>query len=112
MSYALLMKELDGRKISRAALAEIRILAVRRGESSESPEVVVKAPGFTRTFIYKWLANYREDGIDALRGRKAPGKIPKLNGNQIMKFTDLSSALTHCNSNLSLPFGRVEWFGN
>jgi len=80
------MKKLDGRKISRAALAEIRIRAVKRVEAGESPEVVIKALGFTRTLIYEWLANYREGGIDALRSRKAPGKTPKLNGNQMMKI--------------------------
>ena len=80
------MKELDGRKLDRKALEEIRIRAVKRVEAGESPEVVIKALGFTRGRIYEWLAKYREGGIDALRRRKAPGKQPKLSGKQLQKL--------------------------
>lgn len=83
------MNELDGRKIGRKALEEIRIRAVKRVEAGESPEVVIKALGFTRTLIYEWLAKYREGGIDALRRRKAPGKPPKLNGKQLKNIYKL-----------------------
>jgi len=76
----------DGRKINRKALEAIRIRAVQRVEAGESPEVVIKALGFTRTVIYGWLAKYREGGIDALCSRKAPGKHPKLNGQQLQKI--------------------------
>lgn len=57
------MNELDGRKINRKELEEIRIRAVKRVEAGESPEVVIKALGFTRARIYEWLAKYREGGI-------------------------------------------------
>ena len=80
------MKEYDGRKIDRKALEAIRIQAVKRVEAGESPEVVIKVLGFTRSLIYEWLAKYREGGIDALRRRKAPGKTPKLRGNQLQKI--------------------------
>lgn len=80
------MNNSDGRKIDRKALEAIRIRAVKRVEAGESPEVVIKALGFTRTLIYEWLAKYREGGVDALRSRKAPGKTPKLNGKQIKKI--------------------------
>lgn len=43
------MSELDGRKFDRKALGAIRIRAVKRVEADESPEVVIKALGFTRT---------------------------------------------------------------
>lgn len=79
------MNELDGRKINRKALEEIRIRAVKRVEAGESPEVVIKALGITRPRIYEWIAKYREGGIEALRSRKAPGKTPKLSGNQLKK---------------------------
>jgi transposase len=79
------MNELDGRKINRKALEEIRIRAVKRVEDGESPETVIKALGLTRPRIYEWLAKYREGGIEALRSRKAPGKPPKLTGKQIKK---------------------------
>jgi hypothetical protein len=46
------MKEMDGRKLSHAALEEIRIRAVKRVEAGESPEVVIDALGFHRSAIY------------------------------------------------------------
>jgi transposase len=83
------MKELDGRKIGRKTLEEIRIRAVRRVEAGESPEVVIKALGFSRARIYEWLAKYREGGIAALRSKKAPGKKPKLSGQQLQRIYTL-----------------------
>jgi transposase len=80
------MNEFDGRKLDRKALEAIRIRAVKRVEEGESPEVVVKALGFTRTQIYEWLAKYREGGVNALRSRKAPGKTPKLSGKELQKI--------------------------
>lgn len=82
MCYIASMNEFDGRKIVRKALEEIRIRAVKRVESGESPEVVIKALGLTRPRIYEWLAKYREGGIEALRRRKAP----KLSGQQLQKL--------------------------
>jgi transposase len=79
------MKDSDGRKIDRKALEAIRIRAVQRVETGESPEVVIKALGFTRSLIYEWIAKYREGGLEALKSRKAPGKSPKLNGSQLQK---------------------------
>ena len=83
------MNELDGRKINRKALEEIRIRAVKRVEAGESPEVVIKALGITRPRIYEWIAKYREGGIEALHSRKAPGKTPKLCSNQLEKIYHL-----------------------
>jgi hypothetical protein len=47
------MRDLDGHKMNRKALEEIRIRAVKRVEAGESPEVVIKALGFTRPRIYE-----------------------------------------------------------
>lgn len=69
--------------MNRKALEDIRIQAVRQVEAGESPEMVIKALGFTRGRIYEWLALYREGGLDALRARKAPGQEPKLKGPQL-----------------------------
>ena len=80
------METEDGRKIDRKALEAIRIRAVQRVEAGESPEVIIKALGFTRTVIYQWLAKYREGGFDALCSRKAPGKQPKLTGQNLQKL--------------------------
>jgi len=62
--------KLDGRKLSHQAREEIRIRAVKRVESGESPEVVIKALGFHRSAIYQWIAKYREGGFDALKAGK------------------------------------------
>ena len=83
------MEKLDGRKLKRETLEEIRIRAVKRVEAGESPEVVIKALGFHRGQIYEWLALYREGGIDALRRKKAKGKEPKLNARQMKKLYEL-----------------------
>lgn len=80
------MNENDGRKINRKALEEIRIRAVKRVETGESPEVVIKALGFTRPRIYEWLARYREGGVEALRSRKASGRPAKLSGKDLQKI--------------------------
>jgi transposase len=77
------MKELDGRKLNRKTLEELRIRAVKRVEAGESPEVIIKALGLSRPRIYEWIARYREGGIDALKSRTAPGRTPKLSGQQL-----------------------------
>ncbi len=80
------MQKLDGRKLSRNTLEEIRIRAVQRVEDGESPEVIIHALGLHRSRIYEWLALYREGGIEALKSKKAKGKAPKLNGQQLQKL--------------------------
>ncbi|MDT3670923.1 MAG: IS630 family transposase [Aromatoleum sp.] len=74
------MEKRDGRSLSHATLEEMRIRAVQRVEAGESPEVVIKALGFSRARIYEWLALYREGGLDALRAKPVPGAAPKLDG--------------------------------
>lgn len=44
---------LDGRKINRDTLTEIRIRAVMRVEEGESPEEVIATLGFHRSAIYR-----------------------------------------------------------
>lgn len=46
------MDRRDGRTLNRKALEDIRIQAVRQVEAGESPEMVIKALGFTRGRIY------------------------------------------------------------
>lgn len=59
---------------------------MKRVEAGESPEVVIQVLGFTRARIYEWLAKYREGGIDALKRRKAPGRVPKLADKDLSKI--------------------------
>lgn len=77
---------IDGRKMNRDALADIRIKAVQRVEAGESPEEVIELLGFHRSCIYRWIATYREGGVEALKKKLAPGKDPKLDGRDLQKL--------------------------
>lgn len=83
------MEKLDGRKLKRDTLEQIRIRAVMRVEAGESPETIIQALGLHRSRIYEWLSLYREGGIEALKSRKAKGKTPKLNGQQLQKLYNI-----------------------
>lgn len=99
------MNEMDGRKLGHEALAEIRIRAVKRVEAGESPEVVIEALGFHRSVIYRWIALYREGGIEALKGRKAAGPAPKLKGQQLRRLYLIITS----NNPLQLGFEFALW---
>jgi hypothetical protein len=53
------MKRRDGRSLNHKTLGGIRIRAVERVQAGESPEVVIRTLGFTRSCIYSWPARYR-----------------------------------------------------
>jgi len=78
--------DVDGRKLSRYALADIRIKAVQRVEEWESPEEVIDLLGFHRSCIYRLVAQYREGGLEGLKKKSAAGKQPRLNGQQLQKL--------------------------
>jgi transposase len=102
------MEARDGRKISHKALEEIRIRAVLQVEAGESPEIVIKALGFDRTCIYRWIAAYREGGTDALKAKKLDGRPRKLSGKQIRKLYDLIVKNTPFSSVSLMPYGQPE----
>jgi transposase len=77
------MERQDGRSLNHKTLEEIRIRAVQRVQSGESPEVVIKTLGFSRASIYNWLAWYREGGWQALKAKPISGRPGLLNGKQI-----------------------------
>jgi transposase len=76
-------KPMDGRKLKHEVLTELRKRAVARVRSGESPEVVVRAMGFSRACIYNWLAMYRAGGWDALDARKRGGRPRKVKGRML-----------------------------
>lgn len=77
------MEKLDGRKLNSKAMEQLRTRAVQQVQQGESPEVVIKAFGFSRACIYNWLARYRSGGWHALRTGKQSGRPKKLKGKQI-----------------------------
>ena len=77
------MKRLDGRKLKHEILEAMRIRAVLAVERGESPEAVIKSLGMTRGCIYKWIAKYREGGIEALKSKPLTGRPLTLNGQQL-----------------------------
>ncbi len=76
-------KPMDGRRLKHEVLTELRKRAVARVQSGESPELVIRAMGFSRACIYNWLAMYRAGGWNALDARKRGGRPRKLKGNVI-----------------------------
>ena len=72
------MKRRDGRALDHKTLEEMRIRAVERVQAGESPEVVIRALGFTRSCIYAWLARYRAGGWGALKARALKGRPLKI----------------------------------
>jgi transposase len=72
------MAKLDARKLDHATLEQIRIRAVQQVLAGESPEVVIRALGFSTRCIYSWLAMYRAGGWDALKAKRISGRPRKL----------------------------------
>ena len=86
----------DGRKLSREALADIRIKAVQRVEAGESPEDVIGMLGFHRSCIYRWIALYREGGYEALKKKSAAGKDRVVVLNQDSSAASLTKSFANC----------------
>jgi transposase len=82
------MPKNDARKLDHKTLEAIRIRAVEQVLSGESPEVVIKALGFTRACIYNWLAAYRAGGWHALRAKPLKGRPKKITGRQMKWIYD------------------------
>jgi len=77
------MPKKDARKLSHKTLEEIRIRAVERVQAGESPEMIIKTLGFSRSCIYEWLARYRAGGWHALKAVPLKGRPPKITGRQM-----------------------------
>ena len=77
------MTKLDARKLDHGTLEQIRIRAVQRVLAGESPEVVIRALGFSTRCIYSWLAMYRAGGWEALKAKRISGRPRKLAGRDL-----------------------------
>jgi len=73
-------KAFDARKLSHDALETIRISAVQRVKSGESPEELAKGLGINRRTMYRWLSAYHYGGEDALKAKPIPGAPRKVSG--------------------------------
>jgi transposase len=98
-------KEFDGRKLPRDAKAQLRLAAVRRVESGESPEAVAAGMGFNRRAIYRWLEAYHYGGEGALAAKPIPGAPSKLDAKQMAKL----SRIVRTKNPLQLTFPYALW---
>jgi transposase len=77
------MPSRDARELDHKTLEEIRIRAVEQVQAGESPEVVIRALGFSRSCIYAWLAAYRAGGWGALKAQALKGRPMKISAAQM-----------------------------
>lgn len=98
-------KVFDGRKLPREAKAQLRLAAVKRVESGESPEFVAAGMGINRRAIYRWLEAYHYGGEDALKAKPILGAPPKLDAKQMAKL----SRIVQTKNPLQLNFPYALW---
>lgn len=98
-------KVFDGRKLPREAKAQLRLAAVKRVESGESPEAVAAGMGFNRRAIYRWLQAYHYGGEQALQAKPIPGAPSKLDAKQLSKL----SRIVRTKNPLQLHFPYALW---
>jgi transposase len=77
------MRTNDARRLDHATLEAMRERAVRSVHDGESPEVVARIIGISRSTIYNWLAQYRRGGWSALKAKPLFGRPPKLDGKKL-----------------------------
>lgn len=80
-------KTTDARKYSHTTLEEMRLDAVRRVESGESPEAVAQGLSINRRTMYRWLEAYHYGGEDALKAKPIPGAPRKLDAKQMARLS-------------------------
>ena len=98
-------KIFDGRKLPRDSKERLRIVAVRRVMSGESPEAVAQGMGLNRRSIYRWLEAHYYGGEDALKAKPIPGAPPKINARQMNAL----ARIVREKSPLQLKFSYALW---
>jgi transposase len=77
------MRPNDARRLDHATLETMRERAVRGVHDGESPEVVARVIGVSRSTLYGWLAQYRRGGWGALKAKPLFGRPSKLDGRKM-----------------------------
>lgn len=66
----------DGRRIPDEVMSYLRVLAVHAVRArGESPEVIVRLLGLSRSSVYEWLKRFDDGGYESLETRQAPGAV-------------------------------------
>ena len=99
------MQENDARRLDHHTLEALRERAVRKVQEGESPEVVARVLGLSRSTVYGWLAQYRRGGWGALKAKPLFGRPPKLDGRSLSWIFD---AVTQKNP-LQMKFAFALW---
>lgn len=82
-------KIFDARKLPRKAKEQLRIAAVKRVSSGESPEGVASGLGVNRRQIYRWLELFHYGGEEALKSRPILGAPPKLSAKEMARLAKI-----------------------
>lgn len=82
-------KIFDARLLPRKAKEQLRIAAVRRVKTGESPEDVATGIGINRRQIYRWIEAFHYGGEDALKAKPIAGARPKINAKQMKKLANI-----------------------
>jgi transposase len=77
---------IDGRRLSHATSARLRVAAVRRVLAGESPSAVMAEYGLCRTTIYRWMRAAKSGGVKALGARRHPGRAPVLGADAVREL--------------------------
>jgi transposase len=99
------MTQDDARKLDHTTLEALRVRAVQSVQDGESPEIVARTLRVTSRTMYRWLAQYRRGGWNALKAKPLTGRPPKLDGK---KLKWIYNAVTQKNP-LQLRFQFALW---
>jgi transposase len=82
-------KSIDARGYDHKTLEAIRMSAVQRVETGESPEDLARGYGINRRTIYRWIEAYHYGGLNALKAKAIPGAPSKLTARQMENLAKL-----------------------